>query len=66
MPVYEYRCPKCGRVFEHFWRGFERREELRCPDCGADKVEKVFSVFGTGGGSTASYSSSSASCAPSG
>ena len=64
MPVFEYRCPRCGRVFEHLWRGLERREELRCPDCGADKVEKVFSLFGMGGSRTTA--APSAGCAPSG
>ncbi len=65
MPVFEYRCPRCGLVFDHFWRGPERREELRCPACGADQVEKIVSRFGT----KASYAGSSysgASCAPTG
>lgn len=64
MPIFEYRCPRCGYVFEHFWRGIERREELRCPQCGEEHVEKMVSRFGTTGGSAAA--SSSSSCAPSG
>lgn len=67
MPVFEYRCPRCGHMFEHFWRGAEQREELRCPECGAGDVEKLLSRFGTRAGSTSSSSYSSAgNCAPTG
>ena len=66
MPVYEYRCPRCGHVFERFWRGAERRQELRCPQCGADQVEKLCSLFGTNSRSTFSSSPASSGCAPSG
>jgi|YelNatPaOPRAMG01_1025707.scaffolds.fasta_scaffold239310_2 putative FmdB family regulatory protein len=65
MPIFEYRCPRCGYIFEHFWRGLERREELRCPQCGEEHVEKLVSRFGTAGSSSSS-SSAGASCAPSG
>lgn len=58
MPIFEYRCPRCGRVFEHFWRGREKREELRCPQCGEARVEKLVSVFGRASGSLGS------GCAP--
>ncbi len=64
MPIFEYRCPRCGHVFEHFWRGVEKREELRCPQCGAEHMEKLVSVFGSKGSSA--YAGSGSSCAPSG
>ena len=63
MPIYEYRCPVCGHVFDHFWRGAERAEELRCPQCGAEKVEKKVSRLGC---CTSAGSSAGASCAPTG
>ncbi len=66
MPIFEYRCPRCGHIFEHFWRGLEKREELRCPQCGAEHVEKMVSRFGSRGGSTFSSAGSSSGCAPSG
>ncbi len=66
MPVYEYRCPCCGHTFEHFWRGLERREELRCPQCGAEHVVKLLSRFGTKGSAAATSPFGSASCAPTG
>lgn len=64
MPIFEYRCPRCGYTFDHFWRGAERREELRCPRCGADRMEKIVSRLGMWGRSA--FSGSSSDCAPSG
>ncbi len=66
MPVYEYRCPHCGHVFDHFWRGQERREELRCPECGGERVEKLISRFGTKASSGYASSYGSSGCAPAG
>ena len=66
MPVFEYRCARCGHVFEHFWRGVERREELRCPVCEADKVEKQVSRCASGTRTGGSSSLGGSGCAPSG
>ncbi|NDY55763.1 zinc ribbon domain-containing protein [Desulfovibrio sulfodismutans] len=35
MPIYEYRCQDCDKVFEKIQRGFEERTEA-CPACGGD------------------------------
>lgn len=32
MPIFEYECPACGRVFEELALG---HQEPACPDCGA-------------------------------
>lgn len=34
MPIYEYECPKCGRVFEEWGKASESHREEPCPDCG--------------------------------
>lgn len=34
MPTYEYKCPKCGTLFERFQR-ITAPPELPCPKCGA-------------------------------
>lgn len=34
MPIYEYRCDKCGKQFEELKKGFDQAE-ADCPDCGA-------------------------------
>lgn len=34
MPIYEYQCPKCGRIFEEWVKSSEVHKEEPCPDCG--------------------------------
>ncbi len=50
MPIYEYRCEKCGRDFDLFVRTARQRSEPQCPHCGSTKVRKAVSLFGVGGG----------------
>jgi putative FmdB family regulatory protein len=47
MPIYEYKCAKCGKKFELFRNMSDREKETRCPGCGAESVERIFSLFGT-------------------
>ena len=35
MPIYEYRCPKCQKVFEEWVHLSEMHESVHCPECGA-------------------------------
>lgn len=44
MPVYEYRCPSCGKVFEITRRVDDIPKESPCPDCGTPSP-KIFSSF---------------------
>lgn len=53
MPIYEFRCGKCSRRFEHLCQMGESGEKLKCPDCGAPapvRVMSSFSATGTEGG----------------
>jgi putative FmdB family regulatory protein len=50
MPVYEYKCKKCGKIFESFrWASEESTEEV-CPKCGSKETERQLSVFSSGSG----------------
>ena len=50
MPLYEFRCAKCGHVFEELvMAGAAGRERLQCPACASARVKKVLSTFATGG-----------------
>jgi len=42
MPIFEYRCEKCGDVFDHFFRSLEEesRFSMACPRCGSDRLRK--------------------------
>jgi len=54
MPIYEFRCKKCGETFEALRRVGDTGRDLPCPSCGTKAPEKIFSVFaaGAGGGTT--------------
>jgi putative FmdB family regulatory protein len=44
MPVYEYKCPRCGVKFE-ILRGISSAyEDVKCPKCGAEKPERLLSA----------------------
>ncbi len=47
MPLFEYRCAKCGSVFEYLVRGGVDKPDA-CPRCGGRSVERQFSVFSAG------------------
>ena len=47
MPIFEYRCKKCGHVSEVLVKG-QRARRPRCEKCGSRKTEKVFSSFAVG------------------
>jgi putative FmdB family regulatory protein len=68
MPIYEYRCSVCGEKFEKLVRGSSGQQEIHCPSCSADRVERLVSTFGfsSGSGGGPSYGSASSSgCGPS-
>ncbi|HPF41481.1 MAG TPA: zinc ribbon domain-containing protein [Phycisphaerae bacterium] len=45
MPIHEFQCDTCEARFEELIRSPADASELRCPECGADKVQRQFSVF---------------------
>jgi putative FmdB family regulatory protein len=46
MPIYEYRCKKCGKDFELLV--FGEGNKASCEHCGSKSVEKKFSAFAVG------------------
>lgn len=75
MPIYEFRCQKCGHRFEKLCPVGEDGNKLSCPRCQAGKPKRVMSSFSargtgkeyeTGGGPGAANSGcgtcSSSSC----
>jgi len=49
MPLYEYRCEKCGQSFEKLRRMSAADEGVECPYCESEEVERLLSSFATGG-----------------
>lgn len=55
MPIFEFRCLQCGKLFEKlFILGSMEQVEIACPACGSDSFERVISrtnyVMGSGKG----------------
>jgi len=47
MPLYEYECQRCGRLFDAR-RGIDDSEaEIECPACAGGKAKRLFSRFAT-------------------
>ncbi|OGO02431.1 MAG: hypothetical protein A2Y59_06145 [Chloroflexi bacterium RBG_13_52_14] len=71
MPIYEYKCPKCGLKFELLRPMSKSNEDAPCPTCknGAKRAVSSFAAFtksssgspsavaGSGGCSTCSATS---------
>ena len=69
MPIFEFVCRECGAPFEELLRSSNSPEDVICPACGSDQVQKQISTFASrvaGGGSTRSASSASGSYCGSG
>jgi len=63
MPVYEYRCKKCGHVTSFLEKAGSRRAHI-CKECGSKSTEKVFSTFAAkaGGASSGDLSCPTGTC----
>ncbi|MBN1191248.1 MAG: zinc ribbon domain-containing protein [Dehalococcoidales bacterium] len=57
MPVYEFKCRKCGEKFELKLGFFHNRRNVTCPKCGENAPDRVFSSFGIDTGSSCSTGS---------
>jgi putative FmdB family regulatory protein len=49
MPMYEYRCRKCGKSFEMLRRMQDADRDSKCPECQSEEVERLLSTFAAGG-----------------
>jgi putative FmdB family regulatory protein len=47
MPLFEYKCKKCGQKAEFLERGFGPNQHV-CPRCGSKDLQKLFSTFSAG------------------
>jgi len=61
MPIYEFQCRQCEKVFEVLFFSISENREVLCPDCNSDQVEKLMSIFGGKSGNTSSSNCSSCS-----
>jgi putative FmdB family regulatory protein len=59
MPLYEYRCEACDKIFEAYKRLSDGTKEV-CPACGGNSSRVGISLFSARG--SGSVSSSGSSC----
>lgn len=59
MPIYEYECKKCGKIFEAFV--LSKEEKITCPFCKENEVERLISSTYVFGSSSENYSCGSKS-----
>ncbi len=52
MPIFEFRCLKCGNIFEKLFLNNKEEVKIACPTCQSDSFERVISktnyIMGTG------------------
>jgi putative FmdB family regulatory protein len=67
MPWYDYRCRRCGSVFE-IRRSMNERSDgasVECSECGSAETERVFRPIAVGvAGSSKPEAPQGASCGP--
>ncbi len=45
MPIYDYKCQKCGQKVEIFQKTLTQKPVV-CPDCGSTQMEKLITAPG--------------------
>lgn len=46
MPIFEYSCEVCGKVFEEIVNG-NRDKKISCPSCQSTNTKKLMSAIGS-------------------
>jgi putative FmdB family regulatory protein len=57
MPIYEFKCKKCGNTFEKLIFSSDEEAKLACPLCGERDTCKLMSSFSSGSSSICPTSS---------
>jgi putative FmdB family regulatory protein len=43
MPIFDFRCQKCGKEFERLVLG--EQEQVSCPECESREINRLVSTF---------------------
>ena len=44
MPIFDYQCNGCGKLYDVFHKTKELVEDIVCPSCGATSYKKLMSA----------------------
>lgn len=47
MPIFEYQCEACETTFERLILRPQTAQQMTCPQCGSQRIAKMFSTFST-------------------
>ena len=61
MPIFEYRCNKCGQKMEFLEKSGSRSKHV-CKKCGSSNMQKLFSSFAVGQSNKAGGSCPTGTC----
>lgn len=50
MPIYEFKCKNCGKIFEELIKNLAVAGEVSCIYCQSKNVKKIVSKFSIGQG----------------
>jgi len=68
MPIYEFRCTRCGSIQEFLVTSSTEPIQMNCRECQSDELERVLSrvsyAMGASSGDTASPRVTTKSCGP--
>ena len=53
MPIYEYKCNKCGKSFEKLVFPSDNENEFICEHCNEKDISRIVSAFSKGSSETA-------------
>jgi putative FmdB family regulatory protein len=62
MPLYEYRCKKCEKIYEALVSISKADDPGKCPHCGFEKSDRLLSTFSPSMGSSAKALSCADTC----
>ncbi len=63
MPLFEFECSSCAEKFEALVGQGRKTSDIKCPKCGGNKLDKLFSAFGFKGSPESNMVSSTSSSA---
>ena len=66
MPIYEYKCEKCGKVFERLAFASDENDSVECPECGGNQTKRQMSCFSSVSGGEGLGKALSSGCGSSG